>query len=49
MTTAQTALYIAAAIVLLLGAVIDTPKFNVTRCIALAGALLILAQLTGVR
>lgn len=44
MTTAQTALYIAAAIVLLLGAVIDDPRFNVTRCIALALALVILAQ-----
>jgi len=41
---AQLLLYVAAAIVLLLGAVIDDPRFNVTRCIALALALLVLAQ-----
>jgi drug/metabolite transporter (DMT)-like permease len=41
---AQLLLYVAAAIVLLLGAVIDDPRFNVTRCIALAFALLVLAQ-----
>lgn len=45
MTTAQFILYLAAAIVLLLGAVIDDTRFNVTRCIALAMALLVLAQL----
>lgn len=45
MITMQLVLYLAAAIVLLLGAVIDDPRFSVTRCIALAGALLILAQL----
>lgn len=45
MTTAQTALYIAAALTLLLGAVIDDSRFSVTRCMALAGALLVLAQL----
>lgn len=45
MTTAQTALYIAAAIVLSLGAVIDDSRFSVTRCIALAMALIVLAQL----
>jgi hypothetical protein len=49
MTIAQIALYIAAAIILLLGSIIDDPRFSVTRCIALAGALLILAQLIGVR
>lgn len=45
MTSAQIALYIAAAIVLLLGAVIDDTRFNVTRCIALVGALIVLAHL----
>ena len=45
MTTAQTAFYIAAAIVLLLGAIIDDSRFSVTRCMALAGALIVLAQL----
>lgn len=41
---AQFALYLAAAIILLLGAVIDHPRFSVTRCIALGLALVILAQ-----
>jgi hypothetical protein len=44
-TTTQLALYLAATIVLILGAVIDPPRFNVTRCIALALALIVLAQL----
>lgn len=46
---AQTVLYLAAAVVLILGAVIDDPRFNVTRCIAFALALLVLAQLVGMR
>lgn len=45
MSNAQVALYIAAVIVLLLGAILDPPKFSVTRCIALALALVIAAQL----
>lgn len=45
MTSAQIALYIAAAIVLLLGAVLDHKRFSTIRCIALAMALVILAQL----
>lgn len=45
MSNAQVALYVAAVIVLLLGAIIDPPKFSVTRCIALALALVIAAQL----
>lgn len=49
MTSAQLALYLAAAIVLLLGAVIDDTRFNVTRCIALAMALVVLAQLINTR
>lgn len=44
MTTTQIALYVTAALVLLIGAVVDDPRFNVTRCIAVALALLILAQ-----
>lgn len=44
MTTIQLALYVAAVIVLLIGAVIDDPRFSVTRCIALALALVIAAQ-----
>ena len=43
--TAQFILYLVAAIVLIIGAVVDEPRFNVTRCIALALALVILAQL----
>ena len=43
---AQFILYLAAAIVLIIGAVIkDHPRFNVTRCIALGLALVILAQI----
>lgn len=45
MTTFQLALYIVAAIVLILGAILDDPRFNVTRCIALALGLVILAQI----
>lgn len=45
MFNAQSALYLAAAIILLLGAVIDDPRFGVTRCIALALALIVLAQM----
>lgn len=44
MTTTQIILYATAAIVLLLGAVIDDPRFSVTRCIALGLALVVLAQ-----
>lgn len=43
--TAQFILYLVAAIVLIIGAVVDDPRFSVTRCIALALALVILAQL----
>jgi hypothetical protein len=49
MISTQLILYVAAAIVLLVGAIIDSPRFNTIRCIALAGALLILAQIVGVR
>lgn len=42
---AQLILYVAAAIVLLLGAVLDDSRFNAIRCIALALALVILAQI----
>lgn len=42
---AQVILYLAAAIVLLVGAIIDDSRFNVMRCIALALALIVLAQL----
>lgn len=49
MNTAQLALYIAAVIVLLIGAAIDDPRFGVTRCIALAFGLVLMAQLVGVR
>lgn len=45
MGTTPFMLYVAAMIVLLLGAIIDPPKFNVTRCIAPALALIIAAQL----
>lgn len=45
MTTFQLALYIVAAIVLILGAVLDDPRFNSIRCIALALGLVILAQI----
>lgn len=45
MLNVQFILYLAAAIVLLLGAVIDDSRFNVTRCIALGLALIVLAQL----
>lgn len=44
MTTIQIVLYVAAALVLLIGAAVDDPRFSVTRCIAAALALLILAQ-----
>lgn len=43
--SAQLILYVAAAIVLLIGAIADPPQFNVTRCMALALALIIAAQL----
>jgi hypothetical protein len=42
---AQLLLYSAAAIVLLFGAVIDDTRLNATRCIALAMALVVLAQI----
>lgn len=42
---AQLILYVAAAVVLLLGAVVDDPRFNTIRCIALALALIVLAQI----
>lgn len=45
MSNPQVALYVAAMIVLLIGAIIDPPRFNVTRCIAAALALVIAAQL----
>lgn len=45
MATIPFMLYVAAMIVLLLGAIIDPLKFNVTRCIALALALIAAAQL----
>lgn len=41
---AQFALYVAAAITLIFGAVLDHPRFNVTRCIALGLALIVIAQ-----
>lgn len=46
MSNAQVALYTAAVIVLLIGAIIDPPKFGVMRCIAVALALVIEAQLS---
>lgn len=45
MGTAQIALYVAAVCVLLVGAILDPPKFSVIRCIALAMALILLAQM----
>ena len=42
---AQFILYLAAALILLLGAALDHPRYNVTRCIALGLALIVLAQL----
>lgn len=45
MINAQLVLYIAAAVVLLLGAVLDHPRFNTIRCIALGMALIVLAQI----
>lgn len=45
MTTVQIALYVVAALILLVGAAVDDPRFNVTRCIALALSLLVLAQI----
>lgn len=45
MLTAQFVLYLIAAIVLIVGAVVDDPRFGVTRCIALALGLIVLAQL----
>lgn len=41
----QVFLYVVAALVLLLGAIIDDARFSVVRCIALALALIVLAQL----
>ena len=46
MLTASAILYLVAAIVLIVGAVMDDPRFNVTRCIALALGLVVIAQLT---
>lgn len=45
MTTTQLALYVIAALVLLVGAAVDDARFSVTRCIALALSLLVLAQI----
>ena len=45
MTTIQITLYVVAALVLIVGAAIDDARFNVMRCIALALALIVLAQL----
>ena len=42
---AQFTLYVAAVVILIFGAVTDYPRFNVTRCIALGLALVLLAQL----
>lgn len=47
--SAQLALYVAAVIVLLIGAIADPPQFGVMRCIALALALVIAAQLVVLR
>lgn len=49
MGNAQIALYTAAIIVLLIGAIFDHSRFNVTRCIALALALILLAQMPFLR
>lgn len=49
MSNPQVAIYIVAVCVLLLGAILDPPRFNVTRCIALALALLVLAQMPVLR
>lgn len=43
----QLLLYFAAIVVLFIGAIADPPRFNVTRCIALAFALLVIAQIVG--
>lgn len=37
-------LYVLAAVILIVGAVFDHPRFGVTRCIALALGLVVLAQ-----
>lgn len=49
MNSFQLALYIIAALVLIIGAVVDDARFNVTRCIALALGLVVVAQLVGTR
>lgn len=46
---AQLILYIAAAITLIFGAVLDHPRFSVTRCVALALGLVLLAQVISAR
>lgn len=38
-------LYVLAAIILIVGAVFDHPRFGVIRCIALALGLVVLAQI----
>lgn len=43
----QLILYVAAAIILFVGAIIDPPRFGVVRCIALALGLVVLAQVVG--
>lgn len=49
MSNPQVLLYVAAVIVLVIGAIIDSPRFNVLRCIALALALIVLAQMPVLR
>jgi hypothetical protein len=43
--SAQFILYLAAALILFLGAILDHPRFGVMRCIALGLALVTLAQI----
>lgn len=45
MGNAQIVFYIVAVCVLLVGAILDPRRFNVTRCITLALALVLLAQM----
>lgn len=48
MISTQVVLYAAAMIVLIIGAFVDSPRFNVTRCIALGLGLIVAAQLVTV-
>lgn len=49
MSNVQLIFYVAAVCVLLVGAIINPDKFNVTRCIALALALVLIAQMPALK